>query len=154
MSDLPHILILDAREQEELVDELVRGAVTTLDDAAVTHERLSVPTAFELPAGVRFAVKAMDVYTGRRRFDGYVVLGCVVRGETNRYDYVCAEVMRGLQDLVLHYTLALGMGVLTVESREQAWIRAATGSRNQGGAAARTCLDMIALKRRLRLFPR
>jgi 6,7-dimethyl-8-ribityllumazine synthase len=96
----------------------------------------------------------MDFYSGRRRFDGSVALGCVIRGETTHYDYVCAESARGLQTLALTHTLAIGYGILTVENREQAWVRASVKHKNKGGGAARTCLDMIELKRHFRLYPR
>ena len=136
MADAPHILIVEARFYEDLADELVRGAVAAIDSAGATYERISVPGAFEIPAAIRYAVKSMDFYSGRRRFDGYVALGCVIRGETTHYDYVCAESARGLQDLALTYTLAIGYGILTVENREQAWMRASVKHKNKGGGAA------------------
>jgi 6,7-dimethyl-8-ribityllumazine synthase len=88
------------------------------------------------------------------RYDGYVALGCVIRGETTHYDYVCAESARGLMDLAIGRKLAVGYGVLTVENDEQAWARARLEQGDKGGAAARACLEMIALKRRLVGMPR
>ncbi len=154
MVDTPTLLIVEARFYEDIADELVRGAVAEIDQAGATYERLSVPGAFEIPAAIRFAVTSMEYYSGRRRFDGYVALGCVIRGETTHYDYVCAESARGLQDLALTHTLAIGYGILTVENREQAWARASVKHKNKGGGAARACLDMIELKRHFRLYPR
>jgi 6,7-dimethyl-8-ribityllumazine synthase len=154
MADTPTLLIVEARFYEDIADELVRGAVAEINQAGATYERLSVPGAFEIPAAIRYAVTAMDHYSGRRRFDGYVALGCVIRGETTHYDYVCAESARGLQDLALTHTLAIGYGILTVENREQAWARASVKHKNKGGGAARACLDMIELKRHFRLYPR
>ena len=154
MADSPTVLIVEARFYEDIADELVRGAVAEIDQAGATYERLSVPGAFEIPAAIRFAVTSMEYYSGRRRFDGYVALGCVIRGETTHYDYVCAESARGLQDLALTHTLAIGYGILTVENREQAWARASVKHKNKGGGAARACLDMIELKRHFRLYPR
>jgi 6,7-dimethyl-8-ribityllumazine synthase len=154
MTDTPHILIVEARFYEDLADEMVRGATAQIDAAGATWERVAVPGAFEIPAAVRYAIKSMDFYSGRRRFDGYVALGCVIRGETTHYDYVCVESARALQDLAIDYTLAIGYGILTVENREQAWMRAAVKHKNKGGAAARACLDMIELKRHFRLYPR
>ena len=101
MSDQPHILIIEARFYQDIADELVRGALAVLDEAGVTYQRVAVPGAFEIPAAIQFAIKSLDFYSGRRRFDGYVALGCVIRGETTHYDYVCAESARGLQDLAL-----------------------------------------------------
>jgi 6,7-dimethyl-8-ribityllumazine synthase len=83
-----------------------------------------------------------------------VALGCVIRGETTHYDYVCGESARKLQDLSVQYTLALGYGILTVENRDQAWARASRQQKNKGGEAARACLQMLDLKRRFRLYPR
>lgn len=154
MDDTPHLMIVEARFYEDIAEELARGAIAVLEQAGVTYERVAVPGTFEIPAAVRFAIRSLDFYTGRRRFDGYVALGCVIRGETTHYDLICTEVARGLQDLVLRYTLALGFGVLTVENREQAWARASVHNRNLGGSAARACLDMIGLKRQFRLYPR
>ena len=154
MADAPHILIVEARFYEELADELVAGAVAELETAGASHERIAVPGAFEIPAAIRYALKSMDFYSGRRRFDGYVALGCVIRGETTHYDYVCQESARALQDLAVSYTLAIGYGILTVENGEQAWARASIKHKNKGAAAARACLDMIELKRHFRLYPR
>ncbi|WP_119678586.1 6,7-dimethyl-8-ribityllumazine synthase [Indioceanicola profundi] len=154
MAERPHIMIVEARFYEDIADELVRGAIAELEKAGATYERFSVPGAYEIPAAIQFAVKSMDFYSGRRRFDGYVALGCVIRGETTHYDYVCGESARGLQDLALRHTLAIGNGILTVENGEQAWARASVDKKNKGGGAARACLDMIELKRQFRLHDR
>lgn len=154
MAERSHIMIVEARFYADIADELVRGAIAELDRSGATYERFSVPGAFEIPAAIQFAVKSLDFYSGRRRFDGYVALGCVIRGETTHYDYVCGESARGLQELSLRHTLAIGNGILTVENREQAWARAAMDKKNKGGGAARACLDMIELKRQFRLHDR
>jgi 6,7-dimethyl-8-ribityllumazine synthase len=78
----------------------------------------------------------------------------VIRGETTHYDYVCGESARKLQDLACDYVLALGYGILTCETMEQAWERARVGGKNRGGTAARACLDMLEVKRRFHLYPR
>lgn len=150
----PHIMIVEARFYEDIADELCRGAIEVLEEAGASYERFTVPGAFEIPAAIRFAVRSMDFCAARRRFDGYVALGCVIRGETTHYDYVCGESARGLQDLAIQYTLALGYGILTVENGEQAWERARVDRKNKGGDAARACLAMVNLKRQFRLYPR
>lgn len=153
----PNILIVEARFYEDIADELVRGAVAVLEEAGASYERVSVPGAFEIPAAVKYAVRALDFDSQRRRFDGFVTLGCVIRGETTHYDYVCGESARGLMDLSTTYSLALGYGILTCENGEQARVRAAVeqgNKSNKGAAAARACLDMIALKHRFNLYPR
>ncbi len=136
------VLIVEARFYPDIADELARGAVAALEAAGAVHERISVPGAFEIPAAVALAAKS-------GRYDGYVALGCVIRGETSHYDYVCGESARGLAELARGEGLAIGYGILTCETRDQAWTRAAVeGGRNKGGDAAEACLAMIALRRR------
>jgi len=154
MTDFPHIMIVEARFYEDIGDALIEGAINALEKASATYERFQVPGTFELPAAIKIAVRSMDFYDARRRFDGYVALGCVIRGETTHYDYVCAESARGLQDVAIENTLAMGYGVLTCENREQAMARASSEQHDRGGAAARACLAMIDLKRSFHLFPR
>jgi 6,7-dimethyl-8-ribityllumazine synthase len=151
---LPHILVVEARFYEDIADALYQGASAELERAGVTHERVTVPGVFEIPAVIQMAVRSMDFFAGRRRFDGYVTLGCVVRGETTHYDYVCSESARKLQDLACRHTLALGYGILTCENMEQAWVRAAVDQKNKGRDAAQACLAMIDVKRSFHLFPR
>jgi len=137
-----HVMIVEARFYEDIADELCRGAVSALEAAGATHERLTVPGAFEIPTAVAMAYRADPL-----RFDGYIALGCVIRGETTHYDYVCGESARGLQELAVAHGLAIGYGILTVENAAQAWSRAAVDKKNKGADAARACLDMIALRR-------
>lgn len=150
----PHVLVVEARFYEGIADALYEGASAALEAAGVTHERIAVPGVFEIPAVIRMAVRSMDFFAGRRRFDGYVTLGCVIRGETTHYDYVCSESARKLQDLACDHTLALGYGILTCENEEQAWVRAAVDQKNKGRDAAEACLAMLDVKRRFHLFPR
>lgn len=135
------ILIVDARFYDDISDELHAGAVAVLEEAGVAHETVTVPGALEIPATIRMASE-----TGK--YAGYVALGCVIRGETTHYDYVCAESARGLSELALHHLLPIGNGILTVENRTQALARARVSHKNKGGFAANACLSMLALKRR------
>jgi 6,7-dimethyl-8-ribityllumazine synthase len=144
-------MIVEARFYEDIADELLKGAIAAAEKAGATYEKFSVPGAFEIPAAVQFAVRAQQVDPNRRPFDGYVALGCVIRGETTHYDYVCAESARGLQDLALRHTLAIGYGILTVENEKQAWARGRVTEGDKGGAVTRACLDMIEMKRRFGL---
>jgi len=150
----PHIMIVEARFYEDLADEMLRGAERALTAAGATYEVFSVPGAFEIPAAVQCAIRAMDFDPGRQRFDGYVALGCVIRGETTHYDYVCGESARALMDLSTRYSLAMGYGILTCENGDQAWARAGLNSGDKGGSAANACLHMVGLKHRLGLYPR
>ena len=153
VDDAVRVLVVEGRFYPELQDELRRGAARALDAAGAEYDVAAVPGAFELPAAIAFAEEAGHRPAGVR-YDGYVALGCVIRGETTHYDYVCAESARGLMDLAIGRKLAVGYGVLTVENDEQAWARARLEQGDKGGAAARACLEMIALKRRLVGMPR
>ncbi len=145
MASKPHLLIVEARFYDDIADELVRGAVAAIDAAGGTYDRIDVPGAFEIPAAVNFAIVSAEI-DGQQSYDGYVALGCVIRGETTHYDYVCGESARGLQDLALRYGAAIGYGILTVENRDQAWARAVVDQGDKGGTVARAALRMIELK--------
>lgn len=142
----PVILIVEARFYEDIADELVNGAIAAIEARGATYMRVKVPGALEIPAVIRYAVGSMTLTDGHRRFDGYVALGCVIRGDTTHYDHVCTESIRGVQDLALQYALAVGNGILTVENFDQAWERAARDKGNKGGVAADAALDMVAIK--------
>ena len=143
MADAPRILIVEARFYEEIADELARGSIAALEAAGATYDRISVPGAFEIPAAIGLAARSPQ-----GGFDGYIALGCVIRGETTHYDYVCVESARGLQDLAARDGLAIGYGILTCETGEQAWERARVDRKNKGADAAEACLAMVALRRR------
>ena len=147
MAENLHIMIVEARFYEPIADALVTGAAAALERAGATFERFAVPGALEIPAAIRFAAESAGTIAGRRRFDGYVALGCVIRGETTHYQHVCEESARGLQDLALKFMLPIGNGILTVENEEQAWERARVDRADKGRGAAEACLAMIALKR-------
>ena len=149
MPGAPHVLIVEARYYAHISDELLRGAVAALDEARASHERVTVPGAFEIPAAIKYAVEARKRAAEGARFDGFVALGCVIRGETTHYDYVCGESARALQDLAVRHGLALGYGILTVENDDQAWARARVDRKNKGGDAAAACLAMVDLRRRI-----
>ena len=154
MAKPPHVIIVEARYYDDLADELGSGAVAELERAGATWQRFAVPGALELPAAVKYALLAHGHRTLQRPADAFVALGCVIRGETSHYDIVCNECARGLAALTLEHALALGFGVLTCESYEQAWARASRAGQNKGGEAARACLAMLELKRGFGLEPR
>lgn len=154
MSDQPHVMIAVSRYYDDIAEQLLRGAIQVLDEAGATHEMYEIPGAFEIPAAIATAMRSPEFSGGRRRFDGYIALGCVIRGETTHYDYVCGEAARGLQDLAVRHCLALGFGILTTENREQAMARASVDQGNKGADAANACLRMVEFKRSFRMFPR
>lgn len=145
----PHLLVIEARFYEDIADELLRGAVAAIERAGASHDRISVPGSLELPAALSMALEAGE--DGGTHYDGFVVLGCVIRGETGHYDVVVNETARGLMSLAVDEALALGFGLLTVENREQAWARAAVDGVNKGGDVAEAALHMIGVRSRLGL---
>ncbi|GAM99473.1 6,7-dimethyl-8-ribityllumazine synthase [alpha proteobacterium U9-1i] len=135
------LLLVVAPYYRSVTDQMQRGAEAAATEAEATLDRVIVPGAFEIPAAIHHASK-----TGA--YDGYIGLGCVVRGETSHYDYVCGESARGLMDLSIRDGLAIGYGILTVNTLAQAEERADTRRGDKGGEATRACLSVVALKRR------
>ena len=143
MNRSPHILLVEAPYYAHIADQLRRGAERALVAAGATHESISVPGAFEIPAAIGMVARAT------KRFDGFVALGCVVRGETSHYDIVAGESARGLMDLALTHRLPVGNGILTVDTEAQAIARANPDKWDKGGGAANAALALIRLKRGL-----
>lgn len=139
----PHLLIVEARFYDDISDALLAGAKAAIATSGATFDLVTVPGALEIPAAVAMALK------GRTAYDGYVALGCVIRGETTHYDTVANESARGLMDISVAFALPIGNGILTCENEEQAWARARASEQDKGGGAARAALAMIALKARL-----
>ena len=144
----PHVLIVEARFYEDIADELLSGAVAALEAADAAYTRISVPGCLEIPAAIAMALDAAE--DGGTEFDGFVALGCVIRGETSHYDIVAGDSARALMDLSVEESLAIGNGILTCENAEQAWARARVSEKNKGGGAAEAALAMIAVSARLR----
>lgn len=149
MTDKAHIMIVEARFYEDLSDALLDGAERRLKAAGATYERFSVPGALEIPAAIRLAHLAAEAGRLARPFDGFVALGCVLRGETTHYETVCNESARGLMSLATSHGLCIGNGILTCETEEQAWVRARASELDKGGGAAAAALALIAARRRL-----
>ena len=139
---MARVLIIEARFYEDLADALASGAEAVLSAAGATFERVAVPGVLEIPAALAFALDG-------RAYDGFVLLGCVIRGETTHYDIVANGSAREILRLASDYRLALGNGIQTVENREQALARVTPSRKDKGGAAARAALAMIALRERL-----
>ncbi|MEN3973574.1 6,7-dimethyl-8-ribityllumazine synthase [Emcibacter sp. SYSU 3D8] len=142
MSIRPHLLVVRAPFYQDIIAELTRGATLALDAAGATYDVIDVPGAFEIPGAIAMAEASLV-----KSYDGYVALGCVIRGETTHYDYVCGESARGLQELTFRDRLAIGFGVLTCENDEQAWARASVDRKNKGAEVAHAALRMIELRR-------
>lgn len=147
VSPLPagaRVLIVEARFYEALADELAAGALAELARHNVRGDRLAVPGAFEIPGAISNAADS-------GRFHGFIALGCVIRGETSHYDYVCGESARGIMDLSVQRRLAVGYGILTVDNEAQAWARARRSEGDKGADAAYAALSMMALRHSLRV---
>ena len=143
------ILIVEARFYDDIADALLHGAQSALTAAGADHDVITVPGALEVPAAIGLADEG-----GRRpagvRYDGYVALGCVIRGETYHFEAVANESARGLMDLSIARGLPIGNGILTVDTEAQAWARARASELNKGGDAARAALAMLRIKCRLK----
>ena len=137
------ILIIEAVFYKDIATKLRQGAEVALRKQKTEYDIESVPGALEIPAALNFALESSENY------DAYIVLGCVIRGETSHYDIVCNESTRGVYDLVLRHKLALGNGILTVENKDQAMERAHPSRKNKGGDAAKATLHMLALKTKM-----
>jgi 6,7-dimethyl-8-ribityllumazine synthase len=140
MKTSPHILIVDAPYYREISASLMEGVAEVLTREGATHDYVAVPGVLEIPAAIAFAEASAKPY------DGYVVIGCVIRGETTHYDIVANESARALMDLTVSKKLALGNGIQTVENEAQAWARARKSEKNKGGGAAEAAIAMIRLR--------
>jgi 6,7-dimethyl-8-ribityllumazine synthase len=137
---MAHILIVEARFYDSLLDALQEGARAALNQAGATFDIVQVPGALEIPGTI-----AMTAKSGR--YDGYVALGVVLRGQTTHYDIVAGESARAIMDLTVQQHLCIGNGILTCENERQAWDRAKIGGQDKGGGAAKAALQMIALRK-------
>ncbi|MDQ2093243.1 6,7-dimethyl-8-ribityllumazine synthase [Rhodalgimonas zhirmunskyi] len=134
------LLIVAAPFYREIADDLIAGAKAEIEAAGATYELIEVPGALEVPSAIGIAERMSN-------FDGYVALGCVIRGETTHYETVCNDSSRGITLLGLQ-GLCIGNGILTVENEEQAIVRADPQQMNKGGGAAAAALHLIALARK------
>lgn len=149
MSDEPlRLLIVEARFYDDLADALLEGATQALAAFGAEYDVVTVPGALEIPGAIAQAEEAGHRPAGAR-YDGYVALGCVIRGETYHFEIVSNESARGIMDLTTGKRLCIGNGILTTEDDEQAWARARISEGDKGGGAARAALSMIALKQQL-----
>lgn len=136
------ILLIQAPYYDGVVGGMKRGAERVLAEAGAKLEVVDVAGAFELPAALRMA---MGVAPG---WDGYLLHGCVVKGETDHYQFICEAVCQGVMDISSETGVPLGFGLLTVETLDQAEARSADDRHNKGAEAAKALLTQIALARR------
>jgi 6,7-dimethyl-8-ribityllumazine synthase len=136
------VLIVEGRFYEAINDHLLAGAKAALDAAKVPYDVLTVPGALEIPQAMNIAAQYED-------YDGFIALGCVIRGDTGHYDIVANETNAALMRLAMEAGIPLGNGVLTVENEEQAMERAKPDALDKGGDAARACLALISIDRKM-----
>lgn len=141
--DAPHLLVVRAPYYKDVVDGMTGATERILRESGATWEVLDVAGAFELAQAIRIALR------GTQHFDGFVALGCIVRGGTDHYDHICRESMAGLMQVALQFGIALGSGLLTVHSIEQAVMRSGNDGHNKGAEAAVAALLQIVAARRL-----
>jgi 6,7-dimethyl-8-ribityllumazine synthase len=134
------LLLVTAPFYRDIADALLAGTRAAIGAAGARHEEIEVPGALEIPTAIGLASRS-------GAFDGYVALGCVIRGETTHYETVCADSSRGLTLLGLR-GLCIGNGILTVETQAQAAVRADPAGQDKGGGAADAAMHLIVLARR------
>jgi len=149
MADSLNILVIEARFYDEVADGLLRGTKAALASHSV--EVLTVPGILELPSTLMYAWRRRASPDTGRPYDGAVVLGCAVKGETDHYEHVCRESMSGVQRVALDHSIPVGNGILTVPTWELALNRADPAAGDAGGRAARACLRLIEIGRRFGL---
>jgi len=143
----PNILIVEATFYPEISRLLLDGATAALERGGAYFDSIAVPGALEIPAAICLAMKGGE--HGGKSYDGYVALGCVIRGETYHFELVAGQSGRALTDLAINYGLCIGNGILTVENEQQALVRANRDSGDKGGDAVRACLALVELRHRL-----
>ena len=135
------ILIIEAVFYKDISAMLLEGTTKRLDESEYEYEVITISGALEIPAVIAMAENS-------EKYAGYIGLGCVIRGETSHYDYVCGESARGLSELGFRNQLAVANGIITTENKEQAIARANINQKNKGGFVANVCLEMIELKKK------
>ncbi len=143
MTCKPSVLLIVSPYYGEIVEELVKGAINELKSRDCDYERIDVPGALEIPIVLALAVKAKQI-GARQKHQGCVALGCVIRGETSHYDIVAGESAHGLVKIGMESGMPIGNGILTVDTRDQALVRAASDGKDKGGDAVRACLSLLA----------
>jgi 6,7-dimethyl-8-ribityllumazine synthase len=147
-STAPRILIVEARFYDHIADALLKGASAVLDEAGATYDVITVPGALEVPGAIAMVANlAADAPKNKKApYDGYVALGCVIQGETYHFEIVSNESARALMDLTVQRQLAIGNGILTVDTEAQAKDRIGGAHGHKGADAAKAALAMVALK--------
>jgi len=146
------ILIVESGYYQDIADTLLEGAKRALDAAGAAYDVVTVPGALEIPQAIVIALDAArepENPDAKQAYHGVVALGCVIRGETSHYDIVAGESARALMEIGVDHRIAVGNGILTVDTAAQAKMRAALDKGDKGGTAAKAALSLVRLKRSL-----
>jgi len=148
---MPHVMIVVSPYYEEVSKNLLEGAKKALEGQRSTYEVFEVTGALEIPLAVKLGAARKEGRSSENmKFDAYIALGCVIRGETSHYDIVCNESARGLSILALDYNLPIGNGILTCDTMEQAIVRSDPNQKNKGADAVNAALSLFNLGHKLR----
>ena len=148
---MPHVMVVVAPYYDEVSKHLREGAEGALKERRAKYEFFEVPGALEIHAAIKYGAERKEGRgTNAMKFDAFVALGCVIRGETSHYDVVCGESARGISTLMMDDNLPIGNGILTCDTMEQAIVRADPAQKNKGGEAAKAALSLFDLKCKLR----
>ena len=143
MSSNKNILIVCSPYYKEISDNLIQGAIKVLESKSINYNILYVPGALEISPAIKLTY---DKTKFNLYFDGFIALGCIIRGETYHFEIVSNESSRSLYNLSIKYSLPIGNGILTVENKNQALVRSDPKQLNKGAGAALACLSLIDIK--------
>ena len=143
MIEKKKILLVCSPYYKDITSNLIKGASDLLKSNSINFRILNVPGALEIASAIRFV---SDKSKKKPTFDGYVALGCIIKGETYHFEIVANESSRALTDLALNYSIPIGNGILTVSNKDQAIKRSDPKQLNKGAAAALACLSLIKIK--------
>ena len=143
MIDKKKILLVCSPYYKDITSNLIKGASDLLISNSVDYKILNVPGALEIAPAIKLI---LDKSIEKTIFDGYIALGCVIKGETYHFEIVANESSRALTDLALNYSIPIGNGILTVSNKDQAIKRSDPNKLNKGAAAAQACLSLVNIR--------
>lgn len=147
---MSHIMIVVSPYYKDVTDLLLEGVKAKLDEKKCTYEIFEVEGALEIPLAVKYGILRRETRgTDNMRFNGFMALGCVIRGETSHYDIVCEESSRGLSQLSIEHVVPVGNGILTCDTMDQAIERADPNKKNKGADVANAVLSLLKIKKEM-----